>query len=525
MKFNNIYKRYLPVVCLALSMTAVSCIDESDNINPNEVTEDMMQADNLKTGSLFQQMQRYVIVVPFAGDDGNEGSSSYQVVQYLSHDLFSGYAGSTLGSVTNHNQYIWMDNWVSGTFELGFTRVMGGWKDLHEAAMAQGNEEIAALADIVKVAGMHRIADSFGPIPYVNYGSSNEYDALDVVYKKFFEELDNAIDVLSDYASVGGSLMSKYDLVYGGNATNWVKFANTLRLRLAMRVYYADRALAQAEVAKCMACPQGFVETKNERPEVSTTLLTYEYPIYKIAYDFNDGDGRPGASIVEIMKQFNDPRLSNYFTAVNGEYHGVPIGIRGSINRYQTECSNYNNMSLYGTPIVWMYAAESFFLRAEAALYGMNVGGDAKTFYESGISASCEEHGVSVGSYLSSQARLGSYTNNVESYTYSFKSNATPAWDDAADTEGKLERIITQKWIAMFPEGGEGWAEQRRTGYPDLINIMTNGSNGTIDSNLGPRRMPYPLNEKVNNAAGVASGVSKLGGPDNGGTKLWWDKK
>lgn len=77
----------------------------------------------------------------------------------------------------------------------------------------------------------------------------------------------------------------------------------------------------------------------------------------------------------------------------------------------------------------------------------------------------------------------------------------------------------------MYPDGPEGWSEYRRTGYPELIPVVVNGSNGTIDTELQVRRLPYTRDEKINNAEGVASGIAALGGADNGGTKLWWDKR
>jgi hypothetical protein len=171
-----------------------------------------------------------------------------------------------------------------------------------------------------------------------------------------------------------------------------------------------------------------------------------------------------------------------------------------------------------------MPAAESYFNRAEAALrWGT---GDAKNLYEEGVKASCDENSVAVGNYLESTATLTTYSDPISGYNYTFTTNgATPAWDESASFESKLERISTQKWISLFPNGAEGWAEVRRTGYPDLINTMTNGSNGTVNSDLGPRRLPFCLQERQNNADGVAVGVKLLGGADNAGTRLWWDKK
>ena len=89
----------------------------------------------------------------------------------------------------------------------------------------------------------------------------------------------------------------------------------------------------------------------------------------------------------------------------------------------------------------------------------------------------------------------------------------------------KLERIITQKWIANFPLGFEGWADYRRTGYPEVFPSVSNLSNGVIDTNRQLRRLPFPLSEKQGNSANVSAAVSMLGGPDTGATDLWWAKK
>ena len=98
-------------------------------------------------------------------------------------------------------------------------------------------------------------------------------------------------------------------------------------------------------------------------------------------------------------------------------------------------------------------------------------------------------------------------------------------WDSGASQEEQLQRIITQKWIAMFPNGQEAWSEFRRTGYPKVIPIVNNLSGGKVDTNVQVRRMTFPRSEYSNNAAGVAAATALLGGADTGGTKLWWDKK
>ena len=103
-------------------------------------------------------------------------------------------------------------------------------------------------------------------------------------------------------------------------------------------------------------------------------------------------------------------------------------------------------------------------------------------------------------------------------------SDVSIAFNTADDFEINLERIITQKWLAVFPNGCEGWAEYRRTDYPHLIAPVNNDSD-VVDTDLQIRRAPYPISEQSENPSGLAQGISLLGGPDNAGTKLWWDQK
>lgn len=529
MTFSKIFS-WNKVSVLGMSLILLnntSCIDYMDNVNPNEVSEEMMEVDNLKTGAFFSQMLRRVVII----NDGERLDSDYQIAQNLSHDLYSGYIAATLGSTNHNGQYNFQENWINATFDYAFTGIMAPWQNIHRIAQEQGLTEVDALATIVKVQGMHRIADSFGPIPYVNYGVSNLYDPLDKIYEKFFEELDYAIEVLGNYVSGNSSarLMSDYDCVYGGDVSKWVRFANTLRLRLAIRVAYANPTLAQQEAEKSVQSVYGLIESVADRALLSHSLLVYHHPLQEIAYNFNAGDCRPGASIVAYMDGLNDPRIGCYFTtAADGGYHGVRIGITTSnMSNYQGEDISNLNMDRNTTPVVWMTAAESYFLRAEGALRGWNMGGTAQEFYEQGVRVSFEENSAgSADAYLADATSTpGAFVDNVGSDNYTFTSQVTPAWDENADFEGKLERIITQKWIAMYPDGPEGWSEYRRTGYPELIPVVKNASNGSIDTELQVRRLPYTRDEKLNNAEGVASGIAALGELDNGGTKLWWDQK
>ena len=180
-----------------------------------------------------------------------------------------------------------------------------------------------------------------------------------------------------------------------------------------------------------------------------------------------------------------------------------------------------------GETMQWMSASEVHFLKAEAALRGWSGAGDAKTNYENGVKASFIQHNVAgVDAYLadntSTPADFVDALNPVNNIAYA--SEVKIAYNSAGTNEEKLEQIITQKWIAMFPDGQEAWSEFRRTGYPKIFPVVINNSGGTIDTNIQIRRINFVENEKNTNAANVTTAVGYLNGPDNGGTRLWWDK-
>ncbi|MGV8094549.1 MAG: RagB/SusD family nutrient uptake outer membrane protein [Mangrovibacterium sp.] len=527
----------LPLLCASLFISN-ACTDSFVDLNTNkhEATEEMMSHDNLKTGAFFSQLQRNVVLF----DDGTNLSSDYQVAQGLTSDLYSGYIAptGTWYSGVHNGSYYFITGWIEKTFTSGFSSIMPAWQSIVEVADEQNLPEVSALATVVKVEAMHRVADAYGPIPYLHYGSGslqNDYDALADVYTKFFEELDEAIEVLTNYVNGNPSakILENYDLIYDGDASKWVKFANTLRLRLAMRIVYANAALARTEAEKSISNPIGVITTTNERAALRhSSDLVYYHPLYDIAYNFNAGEARMSASMDAYMNGYNDPRLAAYFKPAvsDGGYHGVRLGIATSVwTRYVGGNISNLNVNQSTTEIVWMTAAESYFLRAEGALRGWSMGGTAQEFYEGGIAASFSENNVSgADNYMANTSRTPiAFTDHAEGSNLNAPtpSDITIAWDEGATFERNLERIITQKWIALYPDGPEGWAEFRRTGYPKLFPVVTNNSNGTINTTTQVRRIPYPQSEYNNNSAGVQVGISKLGGQDNGGTKLWWDKK
>lgn len=538
-RLKNISWKRFTVAGVSALLLATSCTRNFEDLNTNEheATEEQMETDNLKTGAFFSQMLRNVVIFR----DGTNLSSDYQVAQGLTSDLYSGYiapTGTWFGGLHN-GSYYFIQNWIERTFTSGFASIMPAWQSVQREADAQGLPEVAALATVVKVQGMHRVADAYGPIPYINYGSGslqNNYNSLQDVYRKFFEELDASISVLTQYAQAnpGTTLLGRYDFIYEGDVVKWIKFANTLRLRLALRVVNADQGLAQSEAEKAVQNPFGFISNANERAALKRSpSLEYFHPLYEIAFSFNAGEVRMSASMDSYLNGFEDPRRSAYFRpATDGNFHGVRQGIiTTNWTPYTGGAISNLNISQATTQIVWITAAESYFLRSEGALRGWAMGGSAEEFYRQGVIASFVENGLQADNaaayLLDDQKTPAAFVDNSgqSGNNHVAPSDITIAWNAADNFNRLLERIITQKWIAMYPDGPEGWAEFRRTGYPRLLPVVNNNSAGTINTALQVRRIRYPQSEYDNNRAGVQTGVGLLGGPDAGGTALWWDKR
>jgi hypothetical protein len=453
----------------------------------------------------------------------------------LTGDIFASYiANINTYSYTNvHNgHYRLYDDWYNAPFADAFQDIMQPWKSITD--VTDESSPARAMATIIKVLGMSRITDMYGPIPYSQFGTSTEvpYDSQQDVYNKFFEELEQAIDVLTHYTdNNSGAYMADYDYIYSGNTTKWIKFANTLRLRLAMRISFVDETKALTEAAAAINHNYGLMTSTDDSAILhQTSSFTFINPIWEVSESFQDM--RMGATMDCYLNGYNDPRISRYFrTASDGTYHGVRNGM-SNLNKdsYLAATSGINIATDDG--MQWMTASEAYFLLAEAALR-LGLGDEsAQSYYEQGIRSSFAQWGASgADTYITEDQRLplASYQDPAASYSNNGSTSAnalsqlSPAWDNAAGDETKLERIMVQKWIALFPNGQEAWSEMRRTGYPGFIKIYTyNGvtevANGELIS-----RLKFPTTEYSNNTENVNTAVSLLGGSDIAGTKLWWD--
>ena len=522
-----------------LLIVGYACTDNFDKVNRKDyqVDKEELGRESYNVGASLKGLQGLVIPTE---------EHLYQFVEALGAGAFAGYIGCTVEWTAKFETYNPPIDWQEAPFSDLVTRTYPFYRDL----LDKTDDPVAlALGKLFRVVIMQRVTDMYGPIPYSKIISKTgkvsltvPYDSQEEVYKQMFSELDEVSDVLRDNLNLSAEAFRKFDDVYQGDLSKWLKFTNSLKLRMAMRLTYVPEMQAEIQRIAEEAVTAGVMTEIND----NAFLKVEENRVAMIFNDWNDQ--RAGADIISYMNGYKDPRREKMFTTVKmtvydenfqpqevDGYAGIRIGI--DVTTKDEMVNAYSIPIISSTsPFLWMNAAEITFLRAEGALRGWNMGGEAKDLYNMAIALSFEQYGLSGSEIYAENSTDTPEAYNDPTFAYTDwegpRSTITIAWEDGADNfERNLERIITQKYLAIFPNGQEAWTEWRRTGYPRQIVVAENKTNSAVlignGYDLGGvRRLPYPRTEYEQNGENLHNAISKyLGGVDNAATKVWWDKK
>lgn len=365
-----------------------------------------------------------------------------------------------------------------------------------------------AVADVMAVLAYSLLAGGYGDIPYFQggFGNSGElspvYDSQELIFPDLLNRLTADVETLK--TAEGGVGLLNQDPVFDNDPDRWLRFANSLRLRLAMRIRFVAPDIANPIITMCLGDPLmensdhdvvQYNEDGDNSQKFSPWYSTFDF------YNFRISD-----KMVTQLSSTSDPRLPVYAdTMSNGTYKGMVNGLTDEAfgNTVGLEHS-FPAEFLVGksAPTYLMDAAEIAFLQAECALFGLG-GTDANGHYRRGIELSMKKTGVP-------QEQLDAFL-------------ATETATLSGTQEEQFEQIGTQMWVAFPPNFIEAFANMRRTGYPVIPQrdgVIT--SLGFTDGIL-PSRATYPLSEKLSNNTNVNQAIDGLGGDDNIGTRLWWD--
>lgn len=492
----------ISILTLMLSMVLLSCNwdDFGDlNVNPNASTTPKTSAlltnSMLSTGSVITATTG-ALYSQFLANKQYTSEDNYQTVNFSS------------------------DFWYDGPLaDLQKIIDLNTNEETRIAAATDGsNANQIAVAKIMQSYYFLFMTNRWGDLPYSEALKGNEevltpkFDTQEAIYDGAIQSLKDAVAMIDDGDPVKG------DILLGGDMDMWIKFANTTRMMAALRLSKVNATKAASEFASAYAAGVIALDNSENVRFDYLSVQTYENPYYNSFVTAGRKDWTiadplmnrmqlitytsPHSGAAGILDVVEDPRLPVYANPIENtddEYIGMPYGLSeataGAVPNSQVSFLG-DAFREQDSPAYIYTSAQVAFTLAEGVLNGW-ITGSAQEFYETGIQASLDQHGVG--------SEFDLYIQNTE-----------VAYDPAR----AREQIGTQKWIALFPDGYEAWTEWRRTGFP----ILTPPANAKNESGEIPRRHGYSTTERDLNSANYQEALDRQGfAKDDLDQRIWWD--
>lgn len=502
--------------------------------------------------------------------------NDYQIISNLSHDIYAGYVANNQPKHSSKTpDYAYGDGWSGQRWKHFYADRSSEYRTLLRAYkfndQAKNYKNLFYTTRIYYAFLALANTDTYGDMPFKEYAQAKvpemnnvAYNTQQEVYDAMFRMLEQAVDSIkpNDPSQIG---YATDDICYHGDWNKWLRFANSLRLRMALRISNVDPARAKEEAQNALNNQYGLMQSNEDNMQI--------VPKYAPVSQGGTDDGGNENPLVMCSVCYNGESvmskdLENFYR--NASEGGAEYKIKTGRNGYETKkidprclVSWYRGNMTASTlaagedsqkedfvgcergaqaPVIDMgtlkYSltrtapktmgkelrndyffsceraylllgfAESEFLKAEAALRGwtgMELRNTAEGYYKSGIQASMDYYGIA--------------KDKAQAYIDGDKAIIGKVFE-GGDREKKLEAIITQKWMAIFPNGNEGWADFRRTDYPALANQLTNASGGDVPMGKMIKRILYPNSENSNK---YFTSHPELQQVNTQGTRLWWD--
>jgi hypothetical protein len=472
--------KYIPLLLSGLLLiTAASCKKDLTDTNVDPNASKNAQPEFLLTAAIKNTADTY-------WGTTNNMNSSLLFVQHWAKIQY-----------TDPDRYIFSNTAFQELWTTGYRQGIVNLNQLIKLADAQGNTNYKGVGLVLRSWIFALETDAYGDVPYSQAGDITEF-----LTPKYDAQRDVYLGILSDLKAAQASLDPAGkailgDVIYANSIANWKKFANSLRLRIALRIADREPALAKQVIADIQTEGGTYISSNAENAQLNYKASPNQNPISNL-FDTRD-DYRVSKTIVDQLTALNDPRLPVYASkAVKTQlYTGVPNGLLtgDAAALGLTSTSKPGAYFIAPTaPAVIISYAEILFDRAEAAARGFT-GENAAALYNQAVEASLLQYGISTTDIATYKARS----------------------DVQYDASNYKKSIGNQKWIALFGQGLEAFAEWRRLDYPVLTPPVAGALNGKI-----PVRFIYPGNEQSLNPDGYKAAVAHQG-TDALTTKLWFD--
>lgn len=490
------------LILLAIVMMFGSCDEgfEELNVNPTKPTQ-------LDPSTKLTFIQLYT------------GGSSY--VATLFYNVIHLMQNVQHLNNTSYASFLYKEGNTHQLFEEQFSNTVKNVVDLEEQLKTSTSptaQTDLAIARVQKVLIFSRLTDAYGDIPYSEAGKGflegirfPKYDRQSDIYMNMLETLESSATILGEGTP---SSYGSADLLFAGDTQKWKKFANSLMLRLAMRMVKVDDAAAKSWATKAI---EGGVMTSN----ADIAYTKYENsasdggpnvnPLTKSFTSRAPTQVKISKTLMDYMKVKNDPRVSVLFSTVDGNTdfalqsgQDINDATRGNANsKPNIHIFGGSGNVVYDAPLFFQTYAEVEFMLAEAAVRWGLAGADVEAHYKAGVTAAMQYLSLYGDSAIITTTQIDAYLA-----------------DNPFKPSEALKMINEQYWVATFGNGLESFSNWKRSGYPELVpaNVADLLTEGQI-----PRRLPYPGSEKLNNPEMLAIAIEQQGG-DGLLTRMWWDK-
>lgn len=470
--------KFITILLFSFLVT-IGCDDNFEEINtdPNNPTT---VPSSLLIPSVARSAQNNSYSTFVGGDMGACWAQHFAKVQY-----------------NDEARYIPRQSVINSAWDVWYANVISDANAMYTLAKDnEDNSNMMGVALTLQAYGYAFVTDVYGDVPFTEAMQGDQgnvlpvYDSQEVVYEGILNMLDEAIALLG----TSGTIDPINDIIYGGDAMLWKKFASSLKFRVLMRA--SAKMDVSAQLQALVNAGNLFSSNDEDAKLVYLSADPSANPLYETIVFGTRGEWKINQTIVDILQNSGDPRLPVYAQPnADGVYRGKPSGYSDVPN----DDWNYENVSALGEfylqpelPGFFVSYPELMFFMAEAATRNL-ITGDANAYYIEGIRASLEYNGVSAGDIT---GYLGERV---------LDSNQATA----------LNQIAMQKYIALFSQGVEVWTEWRRTGVPALTPAYEG------DLNQIPSRWTYPSTEASINTTNYDAAVAAQG-PDLLTTPIWW---
>jgi hypothetical protein len=483
------YKNMLKIAAVfLLSLGACDSDFEEMNLDPNNPT-------SVPTAHLFTNVQRSLVQKIYGNHELRGVSADVTVyIQYWT-PLRGGAAGIYAIVEEDFSEF-----YTEGLADLNeIIRLNSEEATALRASESGSNTNQIAVARILRAWAFQNITDIWGDVPYSQALRGKtvtlpKYDPQSEIYAGLLKELDEATAQI-DVNEPG----IKGDIIYNGNMANWKLFAQSLKMRVGMRLSEVDPAAAQKAVVEAYNAGVLNSNTQNALYKYLASAPNnnpWFYHFYVQVPAFGVAN-----TLIDKLNALNDPRLPFYAdpAQLGGGYIGRQFGLDvASANSQRDEATSWpskKHILSATTPFVIVSYDEVLFLQAEAAARGW-ISGEPEALYKAAITASMKYWGI----------EDNAITAYLEQPTVAYQ------------VENPMKVIGEQKWLALYNRSIEAWAEWRRIDYPELQSAREAFAGRSL-----PRRRGYPPSEISLNQTNYREAVSRQG-PDELSTRVWWDK-